>query len=61
MRLIKFILFIFILFSFSFLNAQDRDSKLNELFNELKINNVTLTSEDVTLTDDLTLTFDDVT
>ena len=45
MRLIKFILFIFILFSFSFLNAQDRDSKLNELFNELKINNVTLTSD----------------
>ena len=45
MRLIKFILFIFILFSFSFLNAQDRDSKLNELFNELKINNVILTSD----------------
>ena len=45
MRLIKFILFIFILFSFSFLNAQDRDSKLNELFNELKIYNVTLTSD----------------
>ena len=45
MRLIKFILLIFILFSFSFLNAQDRDSKLNELFNELKINNVILTSD----------------
>ena len=45
MRLIKFILSIFILFSFSFLNAQDRDSKLNELFNELKIDNVTLTSD----------------
>ena len=45
MRLIKFILLIFILFSFSILNAQDRDSKLNELFNELKINNVTLTSD----------------
>ena len=45
MRLIKFILLIFILFSFSILNAQDRDSKLNELFNELKINNVILTSD----------------
>jgi tetratricopeptide (TPR) repeat protein len=43
MKLVKLTIFIFILFSLNFLKAQDRDVQLNKLFNELKINNTTLT------------------
>ena len=45
MNLVKSIIFVFILFSLNSLEAQDqdRDVKLNKLFNELKINNTTLT------------------
>ena len=45
MKLSKSIIFVFILFSFTSLKAQDRDLQLNQLFNELKINNITLTYE----------------
>ena len=44
MKILKSIIFLFILFSTNSLNAQDRDVQLNRLFNELKKNNVTLTS-----------------
>ena len=45
MNLIKSVIFLFILFSTTSLKAQDqdRDVKLNKLFNELKINNTALT------------------
>ena len=43
MKLIKLIIFSIILLSQTSLKAQDRDIKLNKLFNELKINNVALT------------------
>ena len=43
MKLIRLIIFSFILFSFCSLKAQDRDIQLDRLFNELKINNETLT------------------
>ena len=43
MKLVKLIIFIFILFSLNSLKAQDRDVQLNKLFNELKINNTALT------------------
>ena len=41
MRLIKYLLFLLILFSFNQLKAEDRENQLNKLFNELKINNAT--------------------
>ena len=41
MRLIKYLLFLLILFSFNQLKAEDRENQLNNLFNELKINNAT--------------------
>ena len=44
MKLVKLIIFLFILFSFTSLKAQDRDFKLNRLFNELKIKNANLTN-----------------
>ena len=43
MKLVKLTIFIFILFLLNSLKAQDRDVQLNKLFNELKINNTTLT------------------
>ena len=45
MKLVKSIIFIFILFSLTSLKAQDRDLQLNKLFNKLKINNTTLIYE----------------
>ena len=42
MRLIKYLLFLLILFSFNQLKAEDRKNQLNKLFNELKINNTDL-------------------
>ena len=39
MRLIKYLLFLLILFSFNQLKAEDRENQLNKLFNELRINN----------------------
>ncbi len=41
MRLIKYLLFLLILFSLNQLKAEDRENQLNKLFNELKINNAT--------------------
>ena len=45
MKFVKSIIVVFILFSLTSLKAQDRDFKLNKLFNELKINNIALTNE----------------
>ena len=45
MKLIKSIILVFILFSLTSLKAQDRDFKLNKLFNELKADNTALTHE----------------
>ena len=45
MKLVKSIIFIFILFSLTSLKAQDIDLQLNKLFNKLKINNTTLIYE----------------
>ena len=45
MKFVKSIILVFILFSLTSLKAQDRDFKLNKLFNELKINNIALTNE----------------
>jgi tetratricopeptide (TPR) repeat protein len=45
MKLIKYIFLVLFLINFSNLNADERDIKLNELFNELKINNSSLTFE----------------
>ena len=42
MRLLKYLLFLLILFSFNQLKAEDRKNQLNKLFNELKINNTDL-------------------
>ena len=42
MRLLKYLLFLLILFSFNQLKAEDRKNQLNKLFNELKINNADL-------------------
>ena len=42
MRLLKYLLFLLILFSFNQLKAEDRENQLNKLFNELKINNADL-------------------
>ena len=42
MRLVKYLLFLLILFSFNQLKAEDRKNQLNKLFNELKINNTDL-------------------
>ena len=42
MKLIKYLLLVLILSSLNFLNANERDSQLNKLFNELKINNIAL-------------------
>lgn len=42
MRLLKYLLFLLILFSLSQLKAEDRKNQLNKLFNELKINNADL-------------------
>ena len=42
MRLLKYLLFLLILFSFNQLKAEDRKNQLNKLFNELKINNAGL-------------------
>ena len=42
MRLLKYLLFLLILFSLSQLKAEDRKNQLNKLFNELKINNTDL-------------------
>lgn len=39
MRLLKYLLFLLILFSFNQLKAEDRKNQLNKLFNELKIKN----------------------
>ena len=41
MRLIKYLLFLLILFSLNQLKAEDRENQLNKLFNELNINNAT--------------------
>ena len=41
MRLIKYLLFLLILFSLNQIKAEDRENQLNKLFNELKINNAT--------------------
>ena len=43
MKLVKFIILIFILFSLTLLKAQDRDFQLDKLFHELKINDSDLT------------------
>ena len=45
MKFVNSIILVFILFSLTSLKAQDRDFKLNKLFNELKINNIALTNE----------------
>ena len=42
MRLLKYLLFLLILFSFNQLKSEDRKNQLNKLFNELKINNTDL-------------------
>ena len=42
MKLLKYLLFLLILFSFNQLKAEDRKNQLNKLFNELKINNTDL-------------------
>ncbi len=42
MRLLKYLLFLLILFSFNQLKAEDRENQLNRLFIELKINNADL-------------------
>ena len=42
MRLLKYLLFLIILFSFNQLKAEDRKNQLNKLFNELKIKNAEL-------------------
>ena len=42
MRLLKYLLFLLILFSFNQLKSEDRKNQLNKLFNELKINNADL-------------------
>ena len=42
MRLLKYLLFLLILFSFNQLKAEDRKNQLNKLFNELKIKNAEL-------------------
>jgi tetratricopeptide (TPR) repeat protein len=42
MRLLKYLLFLLILFSFNQLKAEDMKNQLNKLFNELKINNADL-------------------
>ena len=42
MKLLKYLLFLLILFSFNQLKAEDRKNQLNKLFNELKINNADL-------------------
>ena len=42
MRILKYLLFLLILFSFNQLKAEDRKNLLNKLFNELKINNTDL-------------------
>src|SRR6056300_395505 len=42
MKLIKYLLLVLILSSPNFLDANERDNKLNRLFNELKINNLSL-------------------
>ena len=42
MRLVKYLLFLLILFSFNQLKAEDRENQLNRLFIELKINNADL-------------------
>ena len=44
MKLIKLIIFLFILFSLTSLKAQDRDFQLNRLFNQLKIKDAALTN-----------------
>ena len=43
MKLVKLVIFIFILFSINSLKAQDRELQLSKLFNELKINNTAFT------------------
>ena len=43
MKSLNSTIFLFFLFSLAPLEAQDRDLQLNKLFNELKINNATLT------------------
>jgi tetratricopeptide (TPR) repeat protein len=45
MKLLKYLLFLLILFSFNQLKAEDRKNQLNKLFNELKINNADLVYE----------------
>ena len=42
MKLIKYLLLVLILSSLNTLNANERDNQLNRLFNELKINNLSL-------------------
>ena len=42
MKLLKYLLFLLILFSFNQLKSEDRKNQLNKLFNELKINNTDL-------------------
>ena len=42
MKLIKYLLLVLILSSPNSLDANERDNKLNRLFNELKINNLSL-------------------
>jgi tetratricopeptide (TPR) repeat protein len=44
MKLVKLIIFLFILFSITSLKAQDRDFQLNRLFNQLKIKDAALTN-----------------
>ena len=44
MKLINFTIFLFITLSSNSLKAENRDSQLNELFNELRINNRALSS-----------------
>ena len=44
MKLVKLIIFLFILFSLTSLKAQDRDFQLNRLFNQLKIKDAALTN-----------------
>jgi len=45
MKFLKYFFFILFFFNFGALNADDRESKLNKLFDELKINNTALVNE----------------
>jgi hypothetical protein len=42
MRLFKYLLILIVLINYNLVKSDDRDNQLNRLFNELKINNLSL-------------------